>query len=177
MKGETEKTKFFYQLKLYGLKKVLISFDFIIALIILIFSLIDRFYDLHIFYNGDDNSIVVIFVAASTLFSITLAILAILLSLSGSDFMNFLKQKRKLHSLLFPFWLGNLSYLAVIALSTVYLILSSEIFNCTKGYLYSFIISIFIYGVMSTFYLLATIIRFGYFLDIYEKAKGKNRES
>lgn len=171
MNSETSKTKFLYQLRQYGLRKFFISLDFIIATSVLITASLDNYYKLHIFSSGNGGYVVEIFATASTLFAITLAALAILLSFSGGEFVGFLRKNNKLFPLLFPFWIGSVAYLIVIVLSVLYLILHSETFNLFKGYLYPFIISIFTYGIINTFYLLATVIRFGYFLDIYEKFK------
>ncbi|MDP2967497.1 MAG: hypothetical protein Q8N87_03770 [bacterium] len=171
MDNETQKTTFFYQLKSYGLKKFLISFDFIIAIITLMVMLIDSYLSLDIFSGGNSNYVIAIFAVASTLFAIVLAALAIILSFSNSEFMSFLRQNNKLSSLLFLFWIGNVAYLVVIILSTVYLVVNLEKYVFIQKYLYPFIVAIFIYGVINTFYLLETVIRFGHFLDVYERLR------
>jgi len=171
MNNETQKTTFLYQLKSYGFKKFIISFDFIVSVSILVTMFIDRYFKLDIFYSGDSDYVIGIFAVASTLFAIVLAALAIILSFSSSEFMSFLKKNNKLAPLLFLFWIANGAYLVVIILSTVYLVFNLERCFFLKEYLYPFIIATFIYAVINTFYLLATVIRFGHFLDIYERFK------
>lgn len=171
MNNETKKTKFLYQLKSYGLKEFFISFDFVVSFIILVTMLIDRYFNLGIFSVGNSDYVIGIFAAASTLFAIVLAALAIILSFSSSEFMSFLRKKDKLSPLLFLFWVGNAAYLIVIVLSTIYFVIDLEKLIPIKEYLYPFIVAFFIYGVINTFYLLAAVIRFGYFLGIYEKLK------
>lgn len=171
MDSETQKTTFFYQLKSYGFRKFFISFDFIIFIIVLIAMFLDRSLGLDAFSRSNNNHIIAVFAAASTLFAITLAALAIILSFSNSEFMSFLRKKDKLLPLLFLFWIGNIAYLIVIVLSTIYFVIDLESLISIKEYLYPFIVAVFVYGVINTFYLLGTVIRFGYFLDIYEKLK------
>ena len=171
MTNEIQKTTFLYQLKSYGLKNFFISFDFIVSFIVLVTMLIDRYFNLNIFSLGNSNYVIGIFAVASTLFAIVLAALAIILSFSSGEFMSFLRKNNKLAPLLFLFWVGNAAYLVVIILSTVYLVFNLERYLFLKEYLYPFIIATFIYAVINTFYLLATVIRFGHFLDIYERFK------
>ena len=171
MNSETKKTTFLYQLKLFGFKKFFMSFDFIVAAIVLVVMFVDRHLGLDILTKGSSNYVIAIFAAASTLFAITLASLAIILSFSSNEFMSFLRKNNKLSPLLFLFWIGNATYLVVLVLSTTYFVINSEKLMFVKDFLYPFIIAVFVYGIINTFYLLGAVIRFGFFLDIYEKYK------
>lgn len=170
MNSETAKTKFSYQLKQYGIGKFLTQFDSIVFYFSIIILSIDRYYKLNFFAKAEMNQVIAIFAAASTLFAITLASLAIILSFSNSEFMNFLRKNNKLSSLLFLFWIGNSSYLVVISLSVLYFVLNIAIVGT---FIYILILSFFAYSIVNTAYLLATVIRFGYFIDIFEKLKKK----
>jgi hypothetical protein len=173
MPDETSKTNFFYQLREYGIKKFLWSFDFIFAFIIFLTALLDKWLRLNIFANSESNYVIGIFVGASTLFAITLAALAILLSFSSSELMKFLRRKGKVGPLLLLFWVGNGAYLVVILLSFIYLAINSTSLSMLKEGIYILILSTLSYALINTFYLLATVIRFGYFLDIFEKVRKK----
>jgi len=167
MKSNTQKTTFWYQLKEYGYKNFFLSFDFVISIVILLFLIIDKILGTGIFLTGTNELTIGIIATASTLFAITLASLAIIFSFSSSSFVSFLKEKGKLSSILFLFWSGNISYLITIVISFMYLILGSH-FSLLKDSLYILIIPIFLYSLINTFYLLATVIRFGHFLDLYD---------
>ncbi len=168
MRNETAKTTFFYQLKVYGIKRFLTQLDSIIFYIVFLFLSADNILGTNLFVHAKTDQVIAIFAAASTLFAITLAALAIILSFSNSDFMSFLRKNNKLSSLLFLFWVGNGAYLVVITLSILYFLLNIGVFG---EILYVFIVSFFSYSIVNTGYLLATVIRFGYFIDIFEKLK------
>ncbi len=168
--SEIQKTRFWHQLKSYGFKRFFISPDFLIAIAVLCALVLDKYFNLSIFVNQDSSFIIAIFAAAATLFAITLAALAILLSFSSSDFVKFLQANNKLSGLLFMFWVGNAAYLLVIALAICSLLL-----NILSGIkvlvLYPLVVSLFVYALIDTFYILGAVIRFGHFLDIYSKTK------
>jgi len=168
-KSLTDSTKFFSLVKKYGWKRLLISVDTISAFLLLVTLIIDKESG-KILAISTDSSIVAIIAVASTLFAITLAALAIILSFSTSDFVSFLKKHNKLSTILFNFWLGNTAYLIVILLCFCYLLLG-DTFNDVKQWIYPFIASIFLYSLIETFYLLATIVRFGYFIDLLGSVK------
>lgn len=170
-KSEIQKTRFFNQLKAYGFKKLIFSVDFLISIAVFIVMVADIQLNLNIFADPDSNNVVAIFAAASTLFAITLATLAIILSFSNSELMGFMRKHNKLSSILFSFWLGNSAYLIVLILSLIYFLINPEVLYSLKNYLYPVIVSLFVYALIDTFYLLASVIRFGYFMDIYEKFK------
>lgn len=170
MNSETAKTRFFYQLKQYGVRKFLTQFDSIIFYFSIIILSIDHYFNLNFFAKAEMNQVIAIFAAAATLFAITLASLAIILSFSNSEFMYFLIKNNKLSSLLFLFWVGNASYLVVISLSVLYFVLNIAIVG---SIIYILILSFFAYSIVNTAYLLATVIRFGYFIDIFEKLRKK----
>ena len=136
MTSEIQKTTFLYQLKSYGFRKFFISPDFIITITVLAVMIIDRYLGLDIFAGGNSNYVIAIFAAASTLFAITLAALAIILSFSSSEFMSFLRKNNKLSPLLFLFWIGNAAYLIVIILSIIYLVINLEKLITIKECLY-----------------------------------------
>lgn len=170
--NETNKTRFWFQLKSYGISKLILSVDFLVALAVFISIVIDNSYGLGIFLKSQNSYIITIFAAASTLFAITLATLAILLSFSSSSLMSFLKQKDKFSSILFLFWIGNASYLVVVFLSLIYLTIDISKIDILDKYLYPSIVAVFVYSLINTLYLLGTIIRFGYFLEIYDRING-----
>lgn len=170
MNSETAKTKFFYQLKQYGIGKFLTQFDSIVFYFSIIILSIDHYFNFNFFVKAEMNQVVAIFAAAATLFAITLASLAIILSFSNSEFMYFLIKNNKLSSLLFLFWVGNASYLIVISLSVLYFVLNIAVVG---SIIYILILSFFAYSIVNTAYLLATVIRFGYFIDIFEKLRKK----
>lgn len=171
--NKTSETRFFNQLRQFGFKRFFWSADFVLAACLLVAMLLAKYLGLEAFAVVDNNYVIGIVAAASTLFAITLAALAIILSFSSSKFVEFLRDHQKLSPLLFSFWLGNGAYLIVITLSFAYLILGDE-FKGVKISLYPFIASIFLYALIDTFYLLGTVIRFGYFMDIFHQSeKGK----
>ena len=165
---QTTKTSFVVQLVEYGFWKIIFSFDFICAVIIFIVLLLNARYGWGFFIDGSGNELRTftgaLLAISSTMFSITLAALAIILSFSTSSFMRFLRKHEKMTGILFPFWLGNLSYLLVVLLTTVYLMLK-ETTQFLDQYLFPLICALFIYSVLGTFYLLSTIIKFGYFAE------------
>lgn len=170
--SELLKTKFLVQLAEFGVRKVIFSFDFVFSFAFFILMLLSNKYSWDIFitsFDDNKNMIVTVFAVASTMFSITLAALAIILSFSSSQFMRFLKSKNKLSGILFPFWLGNASYLLVLLCSSAYLILNNNKFSFVSVFLFPLICSIFVYSILNTFYLLASVIRFGYFSSWVEE--------
>ena len=177
MNNETTKTRFWHQLKSYGIGRFVLSVDFVVACAVLVVMILNQVLKLDIFSTPDGNYIIAIFAASSTLFAITLAALAIILSFSSSEFVTFLRKHDKLSKLLFLFWSGNVAYLLVISLSIIYLLLSQNIFGYFKEtILYPFIIAFFIYALIDTFYILGAVIRFGFFLDLYDKYKNHGEE-
>lgn len=167
----TQKTRFLSQMRAYGIRNVLISADFLVAVAILIALWTDAFFDLSIFRAQDSTFLVAIFAAASTLFAITLATLAIVLSFAGSDFVRFLRQHEALDSILFIFWLGNASYLVVVALSLVYLLIDFTGLEAYAKYFACVIAAVFVYAVIGTFYLLGSVVRFAHFLNLFETSR------
>lgn len=167
----TNQTRFFFQLYKYGVSRVILSAEFLISIAVFISLIIDRHYELGIFHTADGNSVIAVFAAASTLFAITLAALAIILSFSSSELMIFLRSHDKLSPLLFLFWLGNASYLIVVMLALVYLTVDVEKISFLGNYLYPLIATFFIYSLINTFYLLGAIIRFGLFMDVLDRIK------
>jgi hypothetical protein len=171
-KNETKNTRFFYQLKAYGLKNFFVSVDFIIALVVLIFIFIDQGLNLGIFSKINNDYIVAIFAVSATLFAITLTALAILLSFSNTGFVEFLRKHDKFSKFLFIFWSGSAAYLLAITFSIVYFLFISGCFeNFVRNVIYPIVVSLFIYAIINTFYLLGAIIRFGYFLDIFDRLR------
>lgn len=168
MTNETQKTKFLCQLKAFGFKKFLLAPDFLIALGVLFLMIWDKYSCIEVFVDGNGDYVIAIIAAAAGLFAITLAALAIILSFSSSEFVGFLRKKGKFNSILFLFWLGNGAHLVAISLSLVYLLLNNQ---SITSWLYPFIVATFVYALINTFYILATIIRFGYFIEIFEKYK------
>lgn len=174
---ETTKNSFLVQLIEYGIRKVVFSFDFALAAAFFAFLLLGKKYG---FGNIVDDSasiknfIGVVFAIASTMFSITLAALAIILSFSNTKFMSFLRRKEMSSGILFPFWLGNVVYLVVLLLSTIYLLVKPTAFIDT--YIFPLICSLFMYALLSTFYLLATVIKFGYFIGWAEDNLDQKKE-
>lgn len=178
MNDKTSQTRFWHQLRSYGLKRFMVSLDFLIGCAVFVAIFLDQKFVLDIFSSPNDSYVITIFAAASTLFAITLAALAILLSFSSSEFVAFLRKYNMLNKLLFIFWSGNAAYLSVISLSIIYLLLNSSIFGLFKTIiLYPIITAIFIYALIDTFYILGTVIRFGHFLDLYENFKNQNKEN
>jgi hypothetical protein len=175
MNDNTNQTRFWHQLRSFGIKHFIVSVDFLVAFIILIAMILSKSLHLDIFSIPDGGYIIAIFAAASTLFAITLAALAIILSFSSSEFVTFLRQHNKFSKLLFLFWSGNAAYLLVIFLSMTYLFLNSNTLGCFKEVvLYPSITALFVYALIDTFYILGAVIRFGHFLDLYEKYKNRN---
>lgn len=171
-KNETQNTRFFCQLRAYGFKNFVISADFILAFVFLIFIFVDQRLNLNILSSENTAHAVAIFAASATLFAITLTALAILLSFSESGFVEFLRKHDRFSKFLFIFWTGSSAYLLVIFLSIIYFLFASGLYdNFVKNIIYPFIISFFIYATIDTFYILAAIIRFGYFLELFQRIK------
>jgi hypothetical protein len=171
--SETSKTTFFSQLNQFGFRRLILSFDFEIAILVLLGFAADYKYGWNILERGGSSYVIAILAAAATLFSITLAALAILLSFSSAAFMSFLRKNNKTFSLLFLFWLGNGAHLFVVLLAIVYLIINATTHPYIQELFYPIIIATFTYALLNTFYLLAAVIRFGYFMDMFEKLKEK----
>ncbi len=170
MTSETAKTTFVYQLRQYGIDRLVKSPDFIASIFSFLVIFIDSALGLKLFAPPDDNSVIAIFAAASTLFAITLAALAIILSFSSSEFVRFLRTHDKFFSILFLFWIGNAAYLTTVLLSALYLILNSQTFDLPKRLLlYPLTVATFVYALIETYYILAAVIRFGHFLDLFER--------
>ena len=170
MDNDTKRTKFLYQLIDFGIGRIVFSFDFIASAVIFVLMVLSNKYGWAYFPRERSlDFVVVMFAAASTLFSITLAALAIVLSFSSSQFVTFLKKKDKFSAILFPFWLGNASYLMVLLLSSLYLLLDISKISILDLYLFPLITALFFYSLVSTFFLLATVFRFGYFTNIDNK--------
>ena len=169
MTNKTSETRFFSQLKKYGFKRFVVSPDFILAFVVLVLMLADKVWKLEAFATADSSFIIGIVAAASTLFAITLASLAIILSFSTSDFVGFLRKHNKLGLLLFNFWIGNAAYILVIILSFFYLLFNQQ-FDWAKAWLYPFIAAVFLYALIDTFYILGAVVRFGYFVDFYQES-------
>jgi hypothetical protein len=164
----TQKTRFHVQLLEYGIWNIVLSADFLISLALLVALCIDTYYKAGTFQVAGIPYLVAVFAAASTLFAITLASLAIILSFSSSKFAQFLRQHGGFASILFTFWLGNASYLVVLLLSLSYLVISPQALGWIGDYFPSLITAVFVYAVINTFYLLGAVIRFGFFLDFFE---------
>lgn len=170
MTNKTKETTFWAQLKKFGIMRFLVSLDFIASLALFLSMALSKEYDLNYFFIADNNYVIGIIAAASTLFAITLAALALILSFSSSSFVAFLKEKGRFSNLLFNFWIGNAAYLVVIFCSFVYLIIGDHIqFGVIlRDWLYIIISSVFLYSLIETFYLLSLVVRFGFFLDLFE---------
>src|SRR3989344_3218142 len=174
--NETQKTKFWYQLRSFGLKRIIVSTEFFISLAVFIAMVVDSSYWLNIF-SKSQVIIIAIFAAAATLFAITLAALAIILSFSSSEFVSFLNKTRVFSKILFQFWLGNGAFLLVLLLCITYFIFNLQNFPKLEEYLYPAIVALFSYATINSFYILGAVIRFGYFLGIYENIRsGKTKD-
>jgi len=81
----TKSTRFYSQLRKYGIFNIFFSVDFLVSVAVLVSLSVDKYYNLGIFRLADSNYLIAILAAAATLFSITLATLAIILSFSSSE--------------------------------------------------------------------------------------------
>jgi len=174
----TQQTQFWYQLKSFGIKKVIFSLDFKIAFLVLVLLILNKKYSWNIFISDSTSYtqyVTAIFAASSVLFALTITSLSIIVSFSSSRFVNFLRKKNKLNDVLFHFWLGNATYLISIVFSMIYFLLGTKLL-CIQDWLFFISVSIFVYAIGITFYLLATIIRFGYFLSYFESEINETKE-
>lgn len=168
----TAKTSFLNQLSEYGLLKVLNGLDFKIAVLFLVVYYFDAKFNLNYLIHDNENSIgfiTTIIGASSILFALTITSLSLILSFSSSTFVKFLQKHNQLSPILFLFWIGNGAYLLSIGLSMIYFILNDTKFPSLHNYLFMCIVGVFIYALVNTFYLLATIIRFGYFMSAFDE--------
>ena len=171
----TKETSFIKQLLDFGIWKCIQGVDFRLSAGFIALYYFDQKYNWNILsHNDNDSYITTIIAASSILFALTITSLSIILSFSSSNFVKFVQKNNQLSSLLFPFWIGNGAYLLSISFSLLYFIINKGTFPVFHSSLFIISVGLFIYALINTFYLLATIIRFGYFISVYENVVSKD---
>ncbi len=171
--SETDQSGFFQQLRSYGIRRIILSYDFLIAFFVFIVLFQDYLAKSGNFKMLDANGISGIVTITSAVFAIIIAAIAIILSFSGTKFADFLRQHKKLHNILFTFWFCSVTHLTVILLA-----FAKYVVNVHPPYwitcLYSaLVIAIFVYAMLQTFYAVASIMRFAHFLEFFERNSKK----
>lgn len=167
-KSEVDQSSFFNQLKGYGISRILKSPDFVVSLITFIVLLQDYLSKSGNFAMLDNDAATGIITITATIFAIIIAAVAIILSFSGTKFAEFLRGNKKLHKILFNFWLCSVTHLTVIVVAFTRFLVEFEHPYWMSSIYSAFVISGFVYAILQTFYSVSSIMRFAHFLEFYE---------
>lgn len=167
-------TKFTNMMKVYGIKRIIFSLDFELALILtILFALSVSYFNIAgKFGTGIFTTYATI---SSGMIAIVIASLAIIVSVSDNDFISFISQSQKIyHNILFTFWYSSIiagisvavnigSYFLMIAnpnqtVITLILLMSIATFLTS-------------YAVFIVVKAIGTVMRFGLYRAEYAKIK------
>lgn len=168
MSSITKNSSFSSQIKNYGIKKLIFSWDFAVLIAVFALLMIDYFQNLGVTSSINDNYITLIVTIASAIFSVLVTALAIILSFSSSSFVKFLREKKMFDKIIFIFWFTSIIFLSVLMLVFIkqLLIINIPILSALFS---SLILSLFIYGMIETYYVIGSLMRFAHFLGQYEE--------
>jgi hypothetical protein len=169
--SELKKSGFFYQLKDYGINRILKSYDFLLSFTLFIILLQSYLTGSNNFKSLSNDSLTGIITIAATIFSIIIAALAIILSFSGTKFVQFLRDNGRLHNILFLFWLCSVTYLSVLMLAFIKYLVNFHVSHIISSLYNALLIAGFVYAVLQTFYVVASIMKFAHYLDYHDKNK------
>jgi len=168
-KSETDKSSFINQLRSYGVKRIILSYDFLISAAIFIVLFQDCINNSGNFKMLDSEGIAGIITVTSAIFAIIIAAIAIILSFSGTKFAEFLRTNKKLHSILFTFWFCSATHLFVILLAFTSFIVEMSPPHWLESLYSALVVATFVYAMLQTFYAVSSVMRFAYFLEFYER--------
>lgn len=144
-----------------GWKRILLSFDFMISFIILIYLIVYVFIIAKFLGISTDafmKSISEMTIGISTgIFAILFAAFAIIISLSDNRFVKFLHSQNVFNKILFPFWLTSMLFIISIAVTYFALLLFADI-QKVLIILGAFFL---VWGILSTVYLITDTVNFG----------------
>lgn len=173
-KSELAKAGFLYQLKDYGLARIIKSFDFIVAFVVFIILFQGYLSQAETFKKLSDDGLTNVITIASTIFSIIIASIAIILSFSGSQFVAFIRKSKAFRNILFSFWLCSVTFLAVILLAFVKFVVNIHPGLLIAAFYNAFVIAAFVYAILQTFYVVSSIMKFAHYLDVHDRIRNQD---
>lgn len=173
-----ENTKFFKMLKKYGIKRLIKSSDFKLAVVLTFVFFVS------VYYFNIANQLIKVFVTYATIASgmvaIVIASLAIVVSISDEKFILFLSQEPKVYrNLLFLFWYASILAGISIAVNIIGYIFTKINSNYATLNLTLLTIGTFLtaYTVFAVIMAVGSIMRFGLYRAEYTRIKNNNSES
>lgn len=173
-----ENTKFFKMLKKYGIKRLIKSSDFKLAVVLTFVFFVS------VYYFNIANQLIKVFVTYATIASgmvaIVIASLAIVVSISDEKFILFISQEPKVYrNLLFLFWYASILAGISIAVNIIGYIFTNinpnyAILNLTLLTIGTFLTA---YTVFAVIMAVGSIMRFGLYRAEYTRIKNNNSES
>src|SRR5690606_35181035 len=109
--GLTNNSGFLSQIRKYGISKILLSWDMLVALLTFALLILSRKLGWGLLKPMDDDGLTYIVTVASAIFSVLITALAIILSFSSSNFVKFLREKDIFDKIIFIFWWASLAFL------------------------------------------------------------------
>lgn len=158
----TEETTFYTQLIRFGIGRLLGSRDAQFAAVIFFLFAVDNFLGNRIFEINKDVVPQIIAIAAS-IFAVIVTALAIIISFSQDGFGNFLRHSKIGERILFTYWLSAGCFVVILLGSLFYSTIKSSL-TSLRYFILTANLSLLVYALINTLYLLASTIRFGYFL-------------
>ena len=173
-----ENTKFFKMLKKYGIKRLIKSSDFKLAVVLTFVFFVS------VYYFNIANQLIKVFVTYATIASgmvaIVIASLAIVVSISDEKFILFISQEPKVYrNLLFLFWYASILAGISIAVNIIGYIFTKINSNYATLNLTLLTIGTFLtaYTVFAVIMAVGSIMRFGLYRAEYTRIKNNNSES
>jgi len=167
----TKSSSFTSQIFAYGISRIILSPDFIIASLLFAFVLTDKLANWGLVKSLDADALIFLATISATIFAIIITALAIILSFSSSKFVAFLRKTNKLSSIMFVFWMASSTYLVVLALCFLKFFVSANVPLLVSGLGRALTLGFFTYALLQTFYVVATLIRFAQFLNYFENER------
>lgn len=163
----TSQSGFIGQIKKFGLKKIVLSWDFLVTCLLFILLILNEVLDWRRLSALDNENLMFIVTVASAIFSVLITALAIILSFSSSNFVKFLRSKDMFDRIIFIFWWTSIAFLTVLTLSFIkYLVnFNTEWIRIVGS---AAVLTIFAYGLIQTYYVVGALMRFAYFLGHFE---------
>jgi hypothetical protein len=168
-------TKFVKMFKKYGLKRIIKSLDFQLAIVLTLVFLIS------VYYSHTANQLIDIFgtyaTIASGMVAIVIASLAIIVSISDEKFIAFISQEPKVYrNLLFLFWYASILAGISIAINITGFIFTKIASNYTNINLMLLTIGTFltVYAVFVVIMAVGSVMRFGLYRAEYTRIKNSN---
>lgn len=168
-KSELVKSGFFYQLRQYGISRIIMSYDFGISFMVFVILFQSYLFKSTAFNMLGAESTANIIAITSTIFSIIIAAIAIILSFSGTEFVRFIRKSQSFNNILFSFWYCCSTYLLIIILAFLKFIINFHPPLIISSFYSALVISGFLYALLQTFYVVASIMKFAHFMDYHDR--------